>query len=861
MSATGHAYRHSLRTAPSRPEFVWIGDDILSSAFRRFVNGQQRRYESRVPGPLEARKRLARRRNTALATSGQPFDVPANVANLFGANGSGHVRQWDDSSWSPRWPEPLGELLLDYGVWPGYGIIANGRVELFSYSNPPPAPQVPSFLDNAAMSSEIQFPDPAAFTIPLERNNTSQKTKKTKTKTPEPQTFEASLARCRTVEDVRKALEWHQIDIRKVPDYSRLIFDHFCHVTFNIGKDARIYDLIEFLNDTTLNVSGVGNYRALFSYINDSEMHVAYKEMLIDQTTTAIELGLVPISEVNEIIQFLPQIAETPDRPFKFQQVEQLSYLYYRVWESLQASKVFTLHEIYYEILDPWLEQLLDLNDERYLCLARDITTAYYASMRSFADSISARALQLLATRNASVDTEFLESWLDRCIALGDSGSLQLANEAIIAYHSTDKGLSDLVTNQLVKFLTLPDQLAVHKQKAAETVRSLMQQLDGDLATRYIVYITEKLVFSTSNDAVRSRALIIWRHCLKFMNNQTAFSLPVLSETPKAAHWRGSPGLRIALRLWIWSSLRSPVDPVTANTPRVEQLKQTDKTAMELLKLFDGFTTVTRSHWWNRTEILPRLIYSLQRLNVPCNDTLMKTYALLTGVQITRGATLQAFRKLEEGKMSLKDAALHRDTFNATKMYLLSSYLPYIQDVDVTSPEFVEAMLQSIEQGRESIEGIFTLMSFHTPLKIGLAIASTPPQGRFRPKPLKPFRRLLPPGQKAPKQDNSALDPQACVAFIELMATCIATSDKLTPRAAFNLVTHLYTYTIHHFGPVRPSLVRAMYHCGVTRFRQSGQGVSRVQEAYIMGIVRRFEDPQAVKGLMDGSYVEVNHHV
>jgi hypothetical protein len=732
--------------------------------------------------------------------------------------------------------------------------------ELFSYSNPPPAPQVPSFLDNADMSSEPLLPNFNAFNIPLEKNKTTQNTKKTKIKTPDPQTFEASLARCSTVEDVRKALEWHQIDIRKVPDHSRLILNHFCHVTFRIGKDARIYDLIEFLNDTSLNVSGVGNYRALFRYIDDSEMHVAYREMLIDQTTTAIELGLVPIAEVNEIIQCLPQVVETPDRPFKFQQVEELSYLYYRIWESLRASKVFTLYEIYHEILDPWLGQLLDLDDERYLCLARDITASYYESMRSFADSMSVRALQLLTTGKAPVDIEFLESWLDRCFALGDSRSLQLANEAIIAYHSTERHLSELVTNQLLKFLTLPGELAGHKQKTAEAIRSLMQQLDGDLATRYIVYITEKLVFSVPGDGLRSRTLVIWKHCLKYMNNQTAFSLSVLSETPKAAHWKGSPGLRIALRLWIWSALRSPVDPVTANGPRVEQLKQTDKTAITLLKLFDGFTTVTKSPWWNRTEILPRLIYNLQKLNVPCNDTLMKTYALLTGIQITRGATLHAFRKLEEGNISLKDAALHRDTFNATKVYLLSSYLPYIQDVDVTSPEFVEAMLQSIEQGRESIEAIFTLMSFHTPLKIGLAIANTP-QGRYGHQ-QKPYKRLVLRNhlKKKGNEPKLTLDPHACVAFIELMATCIATSDKLTPRAAFNLVTHLYAYTIHHFGPVRPSLVRALYHCGVTRFRQNGQGVSRVQEAYIMGLVRRFEEPQAVKGLMNGSFIKIGDH-
>ena len=173
---------------------------------------------------------------------------------------------------------------------------------MFSYSNPPPAPQLPAFLDNADVLNESQFPEPPVFNIP--RN-----TKKNKTKDSNSHTFEASLVRCKTVKDVKNALEWHQIDIRKVPDYSRLIFDHFCRMTFTVGYDIRIYDLIEFLNDTTMNVSGVGNYRSLFNYINDSEMHVAYREMLIDLTTTAIELGLVPLAEVNEIIQFLPTIA------------------------------------------------------------------------------------------------------------------------------------------------------------------------------------------------------------------------------------------------------------------------------------------------------------------------------------------------------------------------------------------------------------------------------------------------------------------------------------------------------------------------------------------------------------------------
>ena len=48
---------------------VWITDEQLSSAFNRFLRVStytSRRYGSNVPGPLEARKRLAKRRINGL---------------------------------------------------------------------------------------------------------------------------------------------------------------------------------------------------------------------------------------------------------------------------------------------------------------------------------------------------------------------------------------------------------------------------------------------------------------------------------------------------------------------------------------------------------------------------------------------------------------------------------------------------------------------------------------------------------------------------------------------------------------------------------------------------------------------------
>ena len=57
------AIQFSARTRPAN--FVWISDELLACTFARFC---QRRHGSCVPGPLEARRRAAKRKNTSLAS-------------------------------------------------------------------------------------------------------------------------------------------------------------------------------------------------------------------------------------------------------------------------------------------------------------------------------------------------------------------------------------------------------------------------------------------------------------------------------------------------------------------------------------------------------------------------------------------------------------------------------------------------------------------------------------------------------------------------------------------------------------------------------------------------------------------------
>lgn len=96
MSLSRHACRHALKP-PTTPTFdhLWISDELLAAIFRRFVNGQ-RRHGSCVPGPLEARRRLAKRRNTGLAGIGA--GSAQDIACLFGRNGTEHMKWTDQSS-------------------------------------------------------------------------------------------------------------------------------------------------------------------------------------------------------------------------------------------------------------------------------------------------------------------------------------------------------------------------------------------------------------------------------------------------------------------------------------------------------------------------------------------------------------------------------------------------------------------------------------------------------------------------------------------------------------------------------------------------------------------------------------------
>ncbi|KAK3720669.1 hypothetical protein LTR37_003719 [Vermiconidia calcicola] len=117
-------------------QHIWITDDLLAEAFHRFLRVSQtsRRYGSSVPGPLEARRRLAKRKMGMAAVASGNAPLGSDIGALFGA---GAVRPPPDYERGWRWEAPAPQLATPAGrkkvkkrvdEWQWAGISSDGTL-------------------------------------------------------------------------------------------------------------------------------------------------------------------------------------------------------------------------------------------------------------------------------------------------------------------------------------------------------------------------------------------------------------------------------------------------------------------------------------------------------------------------------------------------------------------------------------------------------------------------------------------------------------------------------------------------------------------------------------------------------------
>ncbi|CAP80653.1 hypothetical protein EN45_093920 [Penicillium chrysogenum] len=329
MSFGRHAYRHALKP-PVTPtlDHPWISDDLLAATFRRFANGQ-RRHGSCVPGPLEARRRLAKRRNTALASlGGGPAE---DIACLFGRNGREHMK-WTDHPWqrAPFETQSLADPFLSPPELP------------FSFSdqNPEPGPEPTEFYTT---HPPLLYPA-----------NANQATRE--------QMLEAFLnGKNWGIEDARDFTRRLRIDLHREPRYSRQIFERLL-----ARSDPDLTEAIAFLDDPFLNTRGSGNYAAAVEIFVRTKTKRGKRTAVLNAINRALELGLISTDEICLIITALPNIIVERNKTLGSWDHKALLKHYRAMWKAIGSCNILGYHDLDSKIVDAWLGELLRTRSFRF---------------------------------------------------------------------------------------------------------------------------------------------------------------------------------------------------------------------------------------------------------------------------------------------------------------------------------------------------------------------------------------------------------------------------------------------------------------------------------------------------------------
>ncbi|CAG7944268.1 unnamed protein product [Penicillium olsonii] len=324
MSFGRHAYRHAIKP-PATPthDHLWIGDDLLAATFRRFANGQ-RRHGSCVPGPLEARRRLAKRRNTALASiGGGPLE---DISCLFGRNGREHMK-WTDNPW--------------HGV----------PFESQGFIDPTPAySEAPhTFEPRETQPGQSEFFDPSSDPT------------RSDLQIPEQMLEDFLSSSSWGIEDAREFARHMRIDLHRDPRYSRQIFDRLL-----ARSDQHMDEAIAFLDDPFMNTRGSGNYIAAIEVFVRTKAKRARRTAVLDSIKRGLELGLIPTEDICLIIKTLPNVLVENKKTLGSWDHYALLKHYRAMWRAIGRCNILGYQDLDKKIVDAWLGELLNIRSFRF---------------------------------------------------------------------------------------------------------------------------------------------------------------------------------------------------------------------------------------------------------------------------------------------------------------------------------------------------------------------------------------------------------------------------------------------------------------------------------------------------------------
>jgi hypothetical protein len=443
------------------------------------------------------------------------------------------------------------------------------------------------------------------------------------------------------------------------------------------------------------------------------------------------------------------------------------------------------------------------------------------------------------------LDKEVADTWLSQLLSIR---GFRFAEEIMVATHeaSSDTYWPSAMVMAWLKAVDGPDTTLL-----LPSPDRFLSQLDADYAAKCIVNVTQLLALAARKSQDRNRQLERWRECLIRLSNidaiassQTWLDLPLAYiEIPRQEQISPlalSIQHQIVLRLWALRSLSRALAPMYN-----QDVRATDRPIYFLFSLFE--TTVQNT----KGSFLADLMCGVQSLDIPYNNLLQLAVDLKLR-KLTTKTTRKTLEQLETSKTSLAEIWTKPAEYHGIRVLFYGTFERMLRRMDLTNPATMEEFLRLAREGDStSVWSVLRLLGSHTPFKLCLHKAWVP-----LPHPDEMVLVRYHPGPR----DSQCPDPYVAVDLIHQLAVAFSCSPQLTPSRSFHLIHWLYSYLRKHGGPVYPSLVRAMYHAGVVRYRREGRRVSATRYEYIMWIMEKFEGRAVVKEFTAAPQIGSSYH-
>ncbi|WEW58038.1 hypothetical protein PRK78_003505 [Emydomyces testavorans] len=295
---------------------VWISDALLARSFAQFATAP-RRYGSNVPGPLEARRRLARRRNANLAMVGGG-SAGVDPSLLFG---------WKNSDRRKRVETPFGSFFQGQEPPSISPPLLNGTPERSVPTPKSEAMQAWPFVDIAA-----SLPVPSDDQVLAEK-----------------------LLKMTSLEGIRALVADLGVDLYGQPHLSQLIFKRALEAYWN-ESTWTIADIGDFLGDPTLNTLGSKNFVVLAQSLVTNPAPKREVERAFGMLKHMLSLGAVPRNEIYLILKLVPRIRVSDAVTNNIATIHGICYK--AIWDGLTTCSVLQPKDIGRRALTLWLHLL-----------------------------------------------------------------------------------------------------------------------------------------------------------------------------------------------------------------------------------------------------------------------------------------------------------------------------------------------------------------------------------------------------------------------------------------------------------------------------------------------------------------------